>query len=217
MTLGFIAESLREHLTERAKEKQYIEGFVRNLKDDTASLRHVIWNDSRQAKGVDSMLMLAHASTYPSIPNRRLFYYFFIKYCYSSSAFKSNDATLQQLKSTGDYRLNQKKTACTLDSLSAYDRDVHGVYGQGDYYEAYFKEVLSRLDELADVTVLGDSSFIKNGKMTDRPFPQFRAENGKLTTFFNKVFVFKIITASYVNNNLQPQLERLPDQSDRVS
>src|SRR5277367_3916887 len=42
VTLGFIAENLREHLTERAKEKQYVEGFIRNLKDDTARLRHVI-------------------------------------------------------------------------------------------------------------------------------------------------------------------------------
>ncbi len=104
VSLGFIAENLREHLTERAKERQYIEGFIRNLKDDTASLRHVIESDSRQAKGVDSILMLSHVNL-DIDSNRKLFYYYAINYCYNSSVFKSNDATLQQLKSTGDYRL----------------------------------------------------------------------------------------------------------------
>ena len=204
VSMGFIAENLREHLTERAKEKQYIEGFIRNLKDDTASLRHVIEFDRRQAKGVDSMLTLSHVNMAID-SNRKSFYYYVIKYCYSSSSFKSNDATFQQLKSTGDYRLIEKDHVA--DSLTKYDRDIHGVYGQGDYYEIYYKEIVSMLDELTDMTVLGDTTFIKNGKMMNKSFPQLRVENGKLITFFNKIFVFKFITSSYIGNNLKPQLE----------
>ncbi len=203
VSLGFIAENLREHLTERAKERQYMEGFIRNLKDDTASLRHVIESDGRQAKGVDSVLMLSHVNLAID-SNRKLFYYYVINYCYNSSVFKSNDATLQQLKSTGDYRLIEKDHVA--DSLTKYDSDIHGVYGQGDYYEIYYKEILSRLDELADMTVLGDTSFIKTGIMMKKTFPQLRTENGKLTTFFNKILVFKLITSSYVENDLEPQL-----------
>jgi hypothetical protein len=78
---------------------------------------------------------------------------------------------------------------------------------QGEYYQVYFKEILSRLDELTDMTVIGDTSFIKNGKMMNKPFPQLRTENGKSITFFNKLFIFKIITTSYVENDLKPQLE----------
>jgi hypothetical protein len=204
VTLGFIAENLREHLAERSKEKQYVEGFIRNLKDDTASLHHVIEFDSRQSKGIDSMLMFSHANMIID-SNRKSFYYYVINYCYGSSSFKSNDATLQQLKSTGDYRLIEKDHA--VDSLTKYDRDIHDIYEQGDYYQVYFKEILSRLDELTDMTVIGDTSFIKGGKMMNKSFPQLRAENGKLTTFFNKLFVFKIITSSYVENDLKPQLE----------
>jgi len=204
VTLGFIAENFRERLTEKVKEKQYIEGFISNLKDDTASLHHVIESDRRQAKGIDSMLTLSHVNMVID-SNRKSFYYYVVKYCYNSSSFKSNDATLQQLKSTGDYRLIEKDHVS--DSLTKYDRDNNEVYGQGDYYKVYFKEILSRLDELSDMTVLGDTSFIKKGKIMSKPFPQLRAENGKLTTFFNKLYVFDIITESYVNNNLEPQLE----------
>ena len=63
------------------------------------------------------------------------------------------------------------------------------------------------LDELTDMTVLADTTFVKNGKLMNRPFPQLRVENGKLTTFFNKILLFKFITNSYIENNLEPQLE----------
>jgi hypothetical protein len=204
VTLGFIAENLREHITDSAKEKQYIAGFIRNVKDDTADLRHVIEFDKRQVKGVDSMLKLAHVNMAID-SNRKSFYYLAIQYFYNSASFKSNDATLQQLKSTGDYRLIEK--GHVADSLTKYDADIHSIYSQGDYYEAYFKEILSRLDELTDMTILGDTAFVLNGKMMNKPFPQLRDNNGKLPTFFNKIFDFRIITSAYADNFLKPQLE----------
>lgn len=204
VTLGFIAENIREHISESAKEEQYIAGFVRNLKDDTAFLHHVIEFDRQQLKGIDSMLMLAHANM--SIDsNRKTFYYFAFKYLFSSSSFKSNDATLQQLKSTGDYRLIEKDHV--VDSLTKYDADIHNIYSQGDYYIVYFKDILLRLDDMTDMTVLKDTSFIKHGKMTNKPLPYLRGEKEKLPTFFNKIFDFSIITNSYAENYLKPQLE----------
>ena len=204
VTLGFIAENLREHITERAKEKQYIAGFIRNVQDDTANLRHVIEFDKQQVKGVDSMLKLSHINLSVD-SNRKSFYYLAMKYFYSSSSFKSNDATLQQLKSTGDYRLIEKDHVA--DSLTKYDADVHNIYNQGAFYDIYFKDILSRFDELTDVTVFGDTSFVKNGQMMSRPFPQLRDDNGKLPTLFNKIWDFSIVTSSYAENYLKPQLE----------
>ena len=204
VTLGFIAENIRERVSEKAKERQYIEAFVRNVKDDTADLHHVIEFDKRLLKGIDSMLTLSHANMSVD-SNRRMFYYFAAYYLYNSSSFTSNDATLQQLKSTGDYRLIEKDHVA--DSLSNYDAYVHDIYRQGDYYVAYFKEILSRLDDLADATVFGDTTFNNKGKMTNKPFPQLRGENGKLQTFFNKLYDFRLITYSYSEYKLKPQLE----------
>jgi hypothetical protein len=204
VTLGFIAENIREHITDKAKEKQYLTGFIRNIKDDTANLHHVIEFDRRLLKGIDSMLVLSHVNL--SIDsNRKSFYYIAMQYLYNSASFKSNDATLQQLKSTGDYRLIEKDHVA--DSLTKYDADIHNIYNQGDYYEAYFKEILSRLDDVIDITVLGDTSFVREGKMMNKPFPQLRDDNGKLPNLFNKIFDFKIITYSYAENYLKPQLE----------
>ena len=204
VTLGFIAENLREHLTDKVKEKQYIEGFIHNVKDDTANFRHVIKSDRQQLKGIDSMLKLFHVNMDVD-SSRKLFYYFATQYLYNSSSFRSNDATLQQLKSTGDYRLIEKDHVA--DSLTKYDADIQSIHIQGDYYQAYFKEILSRLDEVIDITVWGDTSFVKEGKMMNKQFPPLRDDNGKLPTLFNKLFVFKIITNAYTENYLEPQLE----------
>ena len=157
--------------------------------------------DRQEAKDIDSIRMLSHRNMMID-SNLISFYYCIIKYCYNSAKFKSNDATFQQLKNSGNYSLIEMDHI--FDSLTKYNRDIQNVFVQWDYYEANFKEILSRLDDLIDVAVLGDTNFISQGKLRNRSFPQLRTEKEKLTTFLNKIFVFKIITSSYTENNLLP-------------
>jgi hypothetical protein len=204
VSLGFIAENLREHISDRSKEKEYIEAFVRNLQDDTARLKHVIAADSEQVNGTDSFLHLKHLPMNID-SNRKKFYYTAIRYFYNSATFKSNDATLLQLKSTGDYRLIEKDHVA--DSLSKYDAGNESIYDQGDYYVTYFKEILSMLDEMTDITIYGDTTFIKQNKYTGKPLPAITGDSIALRKLYNKVFDFRIITNSYIQNNMQLQLE----------
>src|ERR1700759_3306359 len=60
VSLGFIAENLREHISDRSKEKEYVEAFIRNLQDDTARLKHVIDVNTKKVNGIDSFLQLNH-------------------------------------------------------------------------------------------------------------------------------------------------------------
>jgi hypothetical protein len=137
--------------------------------------------------------------------NRKNFYFMAINNFYNSASFTSNNATLQQLKSTGDYRLIVKDH--TADSLSKYDTDIQSLSSQTNYYNEYFKEILSRLDVLTDMSIYGDTSYIKNGKFTSKPVPELSADNSQLRTLFNKVFDFRLITSSYSNNMLKPELD----------
>ena len=124
VTLGFLAENLREHITDRSKEKEYIRGFIRNLRDDTANLQRIINFDHRQVKGIDSFLRLRHTDMRLD-SNRKNFYLLAGDYFYNSASFTSNNATLQQLKSTGDYRLIQKDHVA--DSLSKYEANIQEI------------------------------------------------------------------------------------------
>ncbi len=204
VTMGFLAENLREHITNRSKEKEYVAGFIRNLQDDTANLRYVIQFDSLQVIGIDRFLRLSHANMQED-SNRKKFYNFSYNCFYNSSAFVSNNSTLQQLKSTGDYRLVQKDHVA--DSLSKYDTDNQGISNQTNYYNAYFKEVLSLLDGVTDMSIFGDTTFMKNGKFTHQKVPDLGGDSKQLRTLFNKAFDLRIITSSYAANMLRPQLE----------
>lgn len=203
VTMGFIAENIREHFTDRSKEGEYIRSFISDLETDTMRLAYVIRFDHQQLKGIDSFLLLAHAPMTDN-NNRERFYHLFIKYFYRSASFKSSDATLQQLKNTGDYRLIVKDHAS--DSLAEYDAEINSIYAQGAYYESYFKEIVSRLDELADMTVFGDTTYyMPGGKYTGKPLPSLN-DSDRLRVLFNKAFDFSIITKAYTENYLVPEL-----------
>ena len=58
VTLGFFAESFRENLSNHEKEKRYISGIVRNLKDDTAQISYILYEQSRLLKKIDSALLI---------------------------------------------------------------------------------------------------------------------------------------------------------------
>ncbi len=204
VTLGFLSENIREHITNRSKEKEYIRAFIRNVQDDTANLKHVIRLDSIQVRGIDSFLQLRHADlTLDS--NRKKFYALAFNYFYSSASFNTNNATLQQLKSTGDYRLIVKDHVA--DSLSKYDNDVQSLSSQASYYNEYFKNILSRLDALTDMSVNLDTAYIKNGVYTSKPLPALSTENNQLFILFNKAFDFRMITSSYALGMLKPELD----------
>jgi hypothetical protein len=203
VTLGFLAENIREHITNRSKEREYIMGFIRNVKDDTANLRRIIGLDNRQVEGIDSFLRLRHADMKLD-SNRKHFYFLAINNFYNSASFTSNNATLQQLKSTGDYRLIVKDHVA--DSLSKYDTDIQGLTVQANYYYMYFKEILSMLDVLIDLSIYEDTTYMKNGKFTSKPVPELNTDDNQLHILFNKAHDFRLITSSYADNMLKPEL-----------
>jgi hypothetical protein len=204
VTMGFLAENLREHITNRSKEKEYIRAFIRNVQDDTANFRRIIYFDSVQVDGIDQFMRLRYADMKID-SNRKKFYSLANHNFYSSASFTSNNATLQQLKSTGDYRLIEKDHVA--DSLSKYDMDIQGISNETNYYIDYYKEILSKLDGLTDMYIYADSSYFKNGKFTGKLLPKLGADSNQLRTLYNKVFDFRIITSSYANYYLKTELE----------
>jgi len=42
VTMGFIAENVREHISDHSKEKEYITGMIKDLAIDTANLKTII-------------------------------------------------------------------------------------------------------------------------------------------------------------------------------
>ncbi len=43
VTMGFIAENIREHLSDRSKEKEYIHSIIKDLNTDSSNLHYIIY------------------------------------------------------------------------------------------------------------------------------------------------------------------------------
>ncbi len=58
-----------------------------------------------------------------------------------------------------------------------------------------------------DITVYGDTVYVKNGKFTAKSLPVLTGDSATLRLLFNTVFDFRIVTSSYIEVDMQPQLE----------
>jgi len=199
VTMGFIAENQREHITEHTKETEYIHSFVNNLKSDTASMKETIAFNKDILKGLDSIAALANKDITNSI-NGHSFYHLTTKYLNNYGVFKATDNVMQQLKYSGDLRLIRK--AHIADSLVSYDEESKAVYGQGQVVANLFKEATDLQEEIMDFTVFTDRSYFKKDKSA-KPFPPIVADKAKMRLFFNKIITYKLVF-SYYNDQLLP-------------
>src|ERR1700689_2896332 len=74
VTMGFFAESIRENISDREREKQYMESMIEDLKSDTAQLAANI--DFRQKRNImiDSLIYLLSSPDYKAELNN-IYYY----------------------------------------------------------------------------------------------------------------------------------------------
>src|ERR1700741_1160662 len=56
VTMGFFAESIREHMSDHTKEREFMRNMVQDLKADTASLNSEVIDFKRIFLNVDTML-----------------------------------------------------------------------------------------------------------------------------------------------------------------
>ena len=58
VTMGFIAESTRENIANRVKEKHYIKSIITDLKKDTANINTMVTGNGNLIMGLDTLLDL---------------------------------------------------------------------------------------------------------------------------------------------------------------
>jgi len=120
VSLGFIAENIRDTVAERNKERVLMESIVTNLKIDTAALNIVIEGNIKKNRVFDSLIVLANQNLNDTLI-RKQFYGFFIAGTYMS-LFLPSDAALVQIKTDGGLGLISKKGVA--DSILNYDKGV---------------------------------------------------------------------------------------------
>jgi hypothetical protein len=130
VTLGFIAENIRLRRESREIEKRNMEIIVDNLNSDTAQLSFIINGNIVRSMMTDSLIMqkqydMSDTNVLKQVIN-------FYSKITTDYIFHSNDAALEQMKSSGSLRLVKSKKV--LDSLFNYSYSSWLLNYDGEYY-----------------------------------------------------------------------------------
>jgi hypothetical protein len=118
VTLGFIAENIRETIKEHESAKVYAASMMNNLKEDTAELHGYLAYMKYGSLNVDTLLNLLSSNDPKNIPTGKLYWYGL--FGAAESRFTPNDATFQQMKSSGSLRYFTNTTLA--QEVAQYDR-----------------------------------------------------------------------------------------------
>jgi hypothetical protein len=114
---GFFAESYREHLSDNAKEYEYMESLVRDLAADTLALKAGFPVKEARILAIDSVFVFFESHAEPAtIPFN---VYRNIRRAWWDRLYTRNTGTINQLRNAGGLRLIRKTGV--RDSLASYD------------------------------------------------------------------------------------------------
>jgi hypothetical protein len=125
VTLGFFAENIRENITEHQHAKTFAKSMIEDLKADTAQLK--IYNQyyTYAANNLDTFLILLSTNDLTHIPTGKLYWYGL--YGGAHGSFVPNDATFQQMKSSGSIELFKIKTATDVEKYDRFCRQLQSM------------------------------------------------------------------------------------------
>lgn len=124
VTMGFIAENIREHLSDNSKQDEYITGMIKNLGVDTIRLKEVLKETNIQLNGFDSLINVSKTKL-AEIPVQDSLYLMTSRYIFYANDFKNDDITLTQLRNAGGYRVIKDNNV--LDSIAEYESRIKDI------------------------------------------------------------------------------------------
>jgi len=158
VTLGFFAETFRESRVEHETERHTIESLILCLVSDTIQLKNIIAENAQIVNHLDNFNKLKNADISKG-DTKRKFLAESINGLTSDPFFKTNDGALEQLKSSGMFRLIHKQSI--IDSILKYDLENKSTVNQEADYYYFFKEALTSIRQVIDLSILRDTAYVK--------------------------------------------------------
>jgi hypothetical protein len=207
VSMGFFAENLQEKIADNGKEKEYMQSLVQNLKDDTAAINATINENEMKLNNLKDIMAISFKNL--ADPATRKLLYKTCSYIGFYSVFKSNDATMQQLKNSGGLRLIRKKHVA--DSIAAYDNMVKIILAAEEFYDNSTNLAINAAHQLLDYSVYYDSTYFTNDSFTNKPLPLVTSDPEKIKLLFNSVDFEIGANQNYITNIKQrlPFIKRL--------
>jgi len=180
VTMGFFAESLREHLVNIRKEKEYIISVKEDLLTDTSSLSHLIPEAQLQLDKLDSLCILLNLAANNNAYNIDRLYFLNFRHSFGLILFYQNERTISQIKSTGAFNLIENKEC--KDSITFYY----------NYYNSFIQH------EAVDVENWMDDANKMSQKIFDYSLIKTFGFRGGADIFLNDSLPLKLISTDSI-------------------
>jgi hypothetical protein len=207
VTLGFFAETLRERISEKHREKDYIVGLINNIKSDTSVLVGLISRNDLEIKGTDSAIEIAKNNFINIAVQDSVFYYSF-QYTSNLHLFEFNDLTLVQLRNAGGYSLI--RTSNVADSIALYESRNNDIKIEEKFYLDYYAQAMTSFRQIFDCTAAKEffATYNRTKNIPKDINVLTSNDKEKIHALLNNYWAFSSVINVY-NNMLRQHLEYL--------
>lgn len=186
--MGFIAETIREGISDRSKGHDYIRSFVEDLRKDTANFSELIAFDKQKLAGLSNISSCYDSLSKDSRSAGCLVP--IIKYSGYNRNEDFTDGTTQQLKNAGGFRLLNKTDK---DSIVSFDHATRSYLNFESTIFQQRQDVIREVDVKllnfkADVILPSGYDSLKSSREVPLLFLNDRAS---LNEFFNDLVLYK--------------------------
>jgi hypothetical protein len=142
VTMGFFAESLREHINEHSRAKDFAVSLYADLKADTAEMHDYLKYHKIAVANIDTLMQLVSENDPKQVPSGKLYWFGLLGGAFK--VFIPHDATLIEMKNSGSLRffanlafnskLEQYDQLC--QNLKSFENLTTGTYTEVRKYRA---------------------------------------------------------------------------------
>jgi hypothetical protein len=158
VTMGFIAENIREHFVLKKHEKEYMISLVRDLNNDIVGLTKSEASVTRYVNSADSIFSLFKNADFKNTSSD---IYYFGRTIALRNLWRSNDGTIQQLNYSGGLRLIENKIV--VDSIQGYIDKLKVLSQYLSLEDAQLSEYRKAMNKVFSGFVLNDMLDIQTG------------------------------------------------------
>jgi hypothetical protein len=193
VTLGFFAESLREHISEKEKAEVFARSLYADFKSDTASLHELIAFTESKIRALDSL------EYFIQMPRGRIndsTLYIRILFLASTFQFDNINGTYEQIKNSGSLRFFDQSL---VNLMNSYDATSLKLKLMEDWEnKVLFEQVLPKTSRMFNFSVFND---LKN-KVSIKHEMYFREmDDGSVSILLNQSQTIKRLRERQLNQH----------------
>lgn len=193
VSMGYVAENIRENVVNKEKEVKYAENLVRDLKEEKKSTIEMIEENKKMMVAIDTFVSI-RTLDFKLKENNQLFFKLFNEAAlYRVNAQTPNEITLNQIKATGGLNIIRPKIA---DLIAELDISNLKVKRSDITLTAHTEESFRMIYEFVDYPAIWN----KDGSLKQDLPPLLMDDKQKLMKYFNLTADLKYTIEGYVYN-----------------